>query len=83
MFLDLFFDLYDLKTFLHIVKRAKLGCEIFSYEYYVSNATWQIGHWQPEELGIPSRRIAGTRMDSRDGVLHGIHNLHQVAVQHL
>lgn len=56
---------------------------VISNEKFVRDAGWHVWHRQPKELCVPSRRVASTRMNSRDAVLHTADHLHQVPVRQL
>lgn len=50
-------------------------------EKSVGDAGWHVRQRQPEELGVPPRRVSSARVNGGDGVLHAADHLHQVRVR--
>lgn len=48
----------------------------------VREAGGHVGQGQPEELGVPARRVTSAGVHGGDGVLHAVDHLHQVTVRH-
>lgn len=78
------------KDFMQPTKLTELLCRYrpqwwtISTKKSVHDEGWHVGHRQPEDLCIPSSRVASARIHGGDGVLHAADHLHQVTVsQHL
>lgn len=49
-------------------------------EHGIHQAGWQVGSWQPEQLGVPAWAVAGPGVTSSQGMLQALAHLGQVRV---